>query len=223
MDKYLQIPSSTSKENENPGEKRKREAVSAVWNFFKRTRDTNIAICKLCGKTYKSSGNTTNLMDHLNRIHPEAKADGKPNKRVTISIVNPLICELHKRLNEIQCLEQQDAMAALNYVKERLPTRLFQYETSTITRIATIIDPRFKKDGFLSALNAEQASKAVEEELSIEISKLKQTPQPTPPTTTPLRCDRTGSKGGGVAVIVSKNVKHKQISNMNTHLIENGI
>nr|XP_017109319.2 zinc finger BED domain-containing protein 4-like [Drosophila bipectinata] len=67
MDKFL---NRTTKENiEGTSPKRKRE-TSCVWQHFKKTEDKTKATCIHCGKTFKTAGNTTNLMDHLKRIHP---------------------------------------------------------------------------------------------------------------------------------------------------------
>lgn len=56
----------------------------------------------------------------------------------------------------------------------------------TIPRIATVLDPCFKKDGFLQTSNAEQASKALEDDLFNELSICPQnTQQPTPPLAEP--------------------------------------
>ncbi|XP_033149023.1 uncharacterized protein LOC117134678 isoform X2 [Drosophila busckii] len=80
MDKFVKITSMSTgdKENEVDSEmeseiqhttKRKRE-TSVVWQVFKKCKETNMAVCKQCGKQYKTGGNTTNLMDHLKRMHP---------------------------------------------------------------------------------------------------------------------------------------------------------
>ncbi|XP_070072653.1 zinc finger BED domain-containing protein 4-like [Drosophila takahashii] len=67
MDKFLNI---TTKENiEGPSPKRKR-GPSCVWQHFKKTEDKTKATCAHCGKTLKTAGNTSNLLDHLKRIHP---------------------------------------------------------------------------------------------------------------------------------------------------------
>jgi hypothetical protein len=42
---------------------------SLVWLFFDKTHKPNTANCKLCKKEYKTAGNTTNLTNHLKRIH----------------------------------------------------------------------------------------------------------------------------------------------------------
>lgn len=44
---------------------------SVVWNFFKKINNQNVS-CNLCGKTYKTSGNTTNLAAHLKNKHHHA-------------------------------------------------------------------------------------------------------------------------------------------------------
>ncbi|XP_044765895.1 uncharacterized protein LOC123322116 isoform X2 [Coccinella septempunctata] len=41
---------------------------SVVWNFFKKIDKQNVS-CNLCGKNYKSSGNTSNLSAHLKSKH----------------------------------------------------------------------------------------------------------------------------------------------------------
>ncbi|CAG9826077.1 unnamed protein product [Diabrotica balteata] len=50
---------------------RKRQKMSLVWNYFtKSLLDKKFAKCCTCGREYKTSGNTTNLTDHLKRFHP---------------------------------------------------------------------------------------------------------------------------------------------------------
>lgn len=41
-----------------------------VWKYFKKSKDKKFARCLTCGNNYKTSGNTTNLTDHLKRFHP---------------------------------------------------------------------------------------------------------------------------------------------------------
>lgn len=57
----------------------KRQKMSKVWNFFKKSSDRKYAKCLNCGKEYKTSGNTTNLSDHLKRFHPNL-VDRNPNE-----------------------------------------------------------------------------------------------------------------------------------------------
>ncbi|XP_072386859.1 E3 SUMO-protein ligase ZBED1-like [Diabrotica undecimpunctata] len=49
---------------------RKRKRHSNVWNYFKRSADRKLAKCLTCGREYKTSGNTSNLADHIKRFHP---------------------------------------------------------------------------------------------------------------------------------------------------------
>lgn len=51
---------------------------SYVWEYFiKSTSGSSVVKCKLCSKEYKSSGNTSNLMDHLKRTHSTEIAENK--------------------------------------------------------------------------------------------------------------------------------------------------
>lgn len=43
--------------------------MSAVWNFFSKINNNRNASCNLCGKEYKTCGNTTNLAAHLKTKH----------------------------------------------------------------------------------------------------------------------------------------------------------
>ncbi|CAH2991631.1 unnamed protein product [Chilo suppressalis] len=49
---------------------------STVWFFFKKTNKYNLT-CNLCGKNYKSSGNTSNLATHLRNKHYHAFSELK--------------------------------------------------------------------------------------------------------------------------------------------------
>ena len=50
--------------------KRNRKKISLVWKYFKKSNDKKLAKCITRGKEYKTSGNTTNLKDHIKRFHP---------------------------------------------------------------------------------------------------------------------------------------------------------
>ncbi|KAL7724198.1 hypothetical protein ACLKA6_016909 [Drosophila palustris] len=66
-------------------------------------------------------------------------------------------------------------------IAKRLPERFGQYEKRTIPRISTLIDARFKKYGFLHTFNADEAAKALEDELSDCLSLKTSQKPPTPP------------------------------------------
>ncbi|XP_016970923.1 E3 SUMO-protein ligase ZBED1-like [Drosophila rhopaloa] len=44
--------------------------ASSVWDLFEKTKDGREAKCRICKTIYKTSGNTSNLADHLKRFHP---------------------------------------------------------------------------------------------------------------------------------------------------------
>lgn len=52
---------------------KRKKVTSDVWQYFDK-KDNMFAKCRLCGNTYKTSGNTSNLSEHLKRIHPMATA-----------------------------------------------------------------------------------------------------------------------------------------------------
>ncbi|XP_060665330.1 E3 SUMO-protein ligase ZBED1-like [Drosophila nasuta] len=49
---------------------KRKKGISKVWKYFKRSDAKKLAKCLNCGKEYKTSGNTSNLRDHLKRFHP---------------------------------------------------------------------------------------------------------------------------------------------------------
>ncbi|XP_045780821.1 E3 SUMO-protein ligase ZBED1-like [Maniola jurtina] len=54
---------------------------SKIWNFFKKIGEKE-AMCKLCNKKLKTSGNTTNLRGHLENVHSQQWEDSEiPNKK----------------------------------------------------------------------------------------------------------------------------------------------
>lgn len=48
---------------------------------------------------------------------------------------------------------------------ESVKKRLFPYETRTVTKISTILDPRFKKEAFRNQENANSAAVLLEQEM----------------------------------------------------------
>lgn len=47
---------------------------SKIWNYFKKIGDKE-AICNICNKSLKTSGNTTNLRGHLENVHSQQLED----------------------------------------------------------------------------------------------------------------------------------------------------
>lgn len=46
---------------------------SVLWNFYDKSTDGGV--CKLCKQNVKTSGNTTNLKNHIKRKHPSINVD----------------------------------------------------------------------------------------------------------------------------------------------------
>lgn len=103
------------------------------------------------------------------------------SKNATISLVIPLRCELHQKLQNLRPnLKTAEVVCAFEMLSSRLGDRFAHYESRTVPRIATLIDPRFKKDGFKSVSNADQAVKALEQEMYTVLSRTPRE-QPIPP------------------------------------------
>lgn len=62
---------------------------SKIWNYFNKIGDKE-AICKVCNKCLKTSGNTTNLRGHLENVHSQQLEDtdvlSKKKKSVTLLV-----------------------------------------------------------------------------------------------------------------------------------------
>ncbi|XP_053964267.1 zinc finger BED domain-containing protein 4-like [Anastrepha ludens] len=54
-------------------EPKRKKCISAVWTHFDKLQTKQLAKCHYCGKEYKTSGNTSNLLEHLKRAHPLAQ------------------------------------------------------------------------------------------------------------------------------------------------------
>ncbi|XP_050338890.1 E3 SUMO-protein ligase ZBED1-like isoform X2 [Bactrocera neohumeralis] len=94
------------------------------------------------------------------------------NKYVTISHVIPIAWGLHSTLMKLQSkLKTFVGSEAQLYLCDKIKQRLFPYESRSATRLATLLDPRFKKEGFQSGQNAAQASMLLENEL-VEIDRI---------------------------------------------------
>lgn len=48
---------------------RKGKSRSIVWNYFDKINDQTL-LCRLCKRTFRYFGNTTNAKSHIKRIHP---------------------------------------------------------------------------------------------------------------------------------------------------------
>lgn len=82
-------------------ENRIKDQKSIVWNYFKK-EDNVSARCKLCTKILKHSGNTTNLMQHLKRMHElYLQSDQIPQRQKISAIKSKNIKErIHEKEQE---------------------------------------------------------------------------------------------------------------------------
>ncbi|CAG9840770.1 unnamed protein product [Diabrotica balteata] len=88
------------------------------------------------------------------------------NSYVTISMIIPMVYGIHNNLeSEIMGTEIGNNFRLGLF--ESISKRLFQYESRSLTRISTIIDPRFKKEAFRMKENTDQASILLENEITV--------------------------------------------------------
>jgi len=90
------------------------------------------------------------IMSPFNDASKQASAD----KTVTVSLIIPIIAELYQKINLIKC-SSKAAQDAHDLIKIRIKERFYHYVSRTVPRIATLLDPRFKKEGFFLPSNAE--------------------------------------------------------------------
>ncbi|XP_036322308.1 zinc finger BED domain-containing protein 4-like [Rhagoletis pomonella] len=85
---------------------------------------------------------------------------------VTLSLIIPIVYGLYQRMYEIKCqIETIEAITLCENLIEGLRKRMFQYETRTAPRLGSLLDPRFKREGFISSSNAEQATIRLDNEV----------------------------------------------------------
>jgi len=106
-------------------------------------------------------------------------------KYPTISLIIPINCEMQIQITSLKdSFKTPEVILAFDAIDGRFAERFAPYESRSVTRIATIIDPRFKKLGFCTRSNADQACHGLEEELIIAIRKLSASEKPAPPSQT---------------------------------------
>ncbi|XP_075165097.1 E3 SUMO-protein ligase ZBED1-like [Haematobia irritans] len=89
------------------------------------------------------------------------------NSNVTVSLIIPLTYGLFQGLEEHKTkMKTAEGLQTCLFLIERVKKRLFPYEERTVTRLGTLLDPRFKKEGFRSIFNSEQAAKSLENEIT---------------------------------------------------------
>ena len=79
---------------------------------------------------------------------------------MTVSSIVPFVCGIHKQLKVLQgSIQTPLAKNFLVHILTNINNRLADYERRSLPRLATIIDPRYKKKGFLKDVNYEEGKK----------------------------------------------------------------
>ncbi|XP_036336097.1 zinc finger BED domain-containing protein 1-like [Rhagoletis pomonella] len=76
MERFLEVlddndanENDENKERKEVGKSGAKHGTSNVWKWFDKVSKTT-SKCRICKKIYKTSGNTSNLREHQNRVHP---------------------------------------------------------------------------------------------------------------------------------------------------------
>lgn len=104
-------------------------------------------------------------------------------QHVTISLIIPITFGIYNHLNDhvLKITSEEGKIFCLSLI-ESVKKRLFIYETRTVPRISTILDSRFKKEGFRLQENANQAIVFLEQEMNILMKSLNQNQYKSPTT-----------------------------------------
>ncbi|XP_041451349.1 zinc finger BED domain-containing protein 4-like [Drosophila obscura] len=134
------------------------------------------------------------------------------SKTVTISLIIPTTLGLLIKLDNLKPKTKTIVGAeTCSFLTTKLKSRLSPYETRTVTRMATILDPRFKKEGFHNPANADQAVIALENHLAsfINVQNLCTTEEPP-----------TNTKNTDLYSFVAEKVQQKPKNNRANAIIE---
>lgn len=94
---------------------------------------------------------------------------------MTISLVIPLTFGIYNSLiRSLPELQTEEGKTFCTNLLQSVRTRLFPYETRSVARLGTILDARFKKEGFRSAENAACAATVLEQEMFSAMKKLEE-------------------------------------------------
>ncbi|XP_051864445.1 E3 SUMO-protein ligase ZBED1-like [Drosophila albomicans] len=163
------------------------QEVSTIKRILQINEYVTLTLLKLRNSPSPIPTEELEVLDDLSDLlspFQETTLSVSTNTKVSVSLIIPVIAGIHHKMNQLNAkLRTQEGKDVYDLVKKRLVERLDTFETRTIPRIATLVDPRFKKDGFLRPSNADQAAKALELEL---LSFKSTTPRhpPTPPEPT---------------------------------------
>lgn len=178
------------------------QEVATRWNssfaMIKRILDTvdplGASILKLKKPPQPLSVDEIALLREIVKIlqlFEEATKQISGEKFVTISLLIPITNGLYNEVvNMRETLESQESKIFCDNILDSIKKRLFPYETRTVAKIATMLDPRFKKEGFKCIDNANHTSQLLENEMSYMI---KNTVNYFSPQTVTASSDRTQS------------------------------
>lgn len=154
------------------------QEVSTRWNsvyhMLERILKTRDALCSALLKIQKAppplSAEQFSAIEDLCLVFAPIEAATKrmsAAKTVTISLVIPTVFGLIGKLERLTKIMKSELGGEIcSLLIDRLKCRLLPYINRTMARMATIIDPRFKKEGFLSQNVAQQAASALESEIA---------------------------------------------------------
>ncbi|XP_037731458.1 uncharacterized protein LOC119562366 [Drosophila subpulchrella] len=102
---------------------------------------------------------------------------------VTVSSVIPVVCGILHNLTGMKTkLQTKVGQGVCDDILQGVNKRLVPYENRTVTRMTTILDPRFKKEGFWNPFNFSQGVKSLEDDLSLINAPTKSSAFSSPPT-----------------------------------------
>ncbi|XP_075151908.1 E3 SUMO-protein ligase ZBED1-like isoform X2 [Haematobia irritans] len=157
------------------------QEVPTRWNsalkMVERILLTNSSISKTLLATPKAPPPLTAddieiLQDLKELLSPfdNATVQTSSSSNVTISLIIPLICGIFQNLNENRNkMKTSEGTKACEFLTQRVQKRLFPYEERTVARLGTLLDPRFKKEGFRCISNADKGTHFLQNEISVMV------------------------------------------------------
>ncbi|XP_072400371.1 zinc finger BED domain-containing protein 4-like [Diabrotica undecimpunctata] len=181
--KEVQVQEWKGTENENKEPYKLVQEVPTRWNsclymiqrILKTSESLNKALLKIRKAPAPLTIDEISILGDFEKLlgcFEEATKKISGTEYVTILLIIPIVYGIHNTLiSEITGTEIGNNFR-LELI-ESISKRLFQYESRSITRISTIIDPRFKKEAFRMKENADQASILLENEMTVLARKEK--------------------------------------------------
>ncbi|XP_054745524.1 E3 SUMO-protein ligase ZBED1-like [Anastrepha obliqua] len=130
------------------------------------------------------------LVDIVELLEPFDTATEKVSSstNITVSLIIPVVCGLLDTIESLKPkVQSEEGSEMLLNLIDSSKRRLLGYEKRTVTRLSTLLDPRFKKEGFLFSHNVSESVKALETELTqYNKNPALYTSEPPTPTVTAL-------------------------------------